>query len=327
VAYRGHAVPLALGGLGFGGVALGPALSELGPALAWVPFLGPGVIGGRGAPRAAQGAAREELLAAIAAGEVLALAWVEPGRGWDPAELAMQARRSGSDWILDGCKTFVVDGHSATRILVAAREPGSQGPDGIGLFAVDGDARGLERRRLDSLDRTRALARLELSGVRATRIGEPGFSGPGLSRALDEAAALLSAEMMGGLERVLESASEHARTRIQFGRPIGSFQAVKHKCADVLIALDAGRSAACDALEAADADDPALATVASIAKAWAGEAYVRGAEENVQIHGGVGFTWEHDAHLYLRRALSSRELLGNTGHHRERIAQRLEPGR
>jgi alkylation response protein AidB-like acyl-CoA dehydrogenase len=326
LALPGLAVPEALGGQGFGLVELGLALAELGRSLACAPFFGTAALAGRAAAHAAQGAARDELLAAVAGGELLALAWVEPGRSWDPAELAMQARRGASDWLLDGCKSFVVDGHSARRVLIAAREPGTQGLDGIGLFAVDADAPGLVRRRLDTLDRTRALASLELTGVRARRVGEPGLAGPGLRRALDEAAALLAAEMMGGLERVLESASEHARTRVQFGRPIGSFQAVKHKCADVLIALEAGRSAVRAALEAADAEDPEFAMLASSAKAWAGEAFVRGAEENIQILGGLGFTWEVDAHLHLRRALSSRELLGDTAHHHERIARCLEPG-
>jgi alkylation response protein AidB-like acyl-CoA dehydrogenase len=320
----GLAVPEALGGQGFGLVELGLALAELGRALAGTPLFGTAALAGRAAAHAAQGSAREELLAAVAAGEVLALAWVEPARGWEPGELALEARRAGSGWVLDGCKTLVVDGHTARRVLVAAREPGTRGLDGIGLFEVEGSARGLARRRLDSLDRTRALARLELSGVRARRVGEPGLAGPGLARALDEAAALLAAEMLGGLERVLEAASEHARTRIQFGRPIGSFQAVKHKCADVLIALEAGRSAAREALEAGDAGDAGLRLLAHAAKAWAGDAFVRGAEENVQIHGGIGFTWEHDAHLHLRRALSSRELLGDGAFHRERIARALE---
>jgi alkylation response protein AidB-like acyl-CoA dehydrogenase len=320
----GLAVPESLGGQGFGLVALGLALAELGRTLAPAPLFGTAALAGRAAAHAAQGSAREELLAAVAGGEVLALAWVEPGRSWEPGELALEARRAGSEWVLDGCKTLVVDGHAARRVLVAAREPGTRGLEGIGLFETSGTARGLARRRLDSLDRTRALARLELSGVRARRVDEPGLAGPGLAAALDEAAALLAAEMLGGLERVLEAASEHARTRIQFGRPIGSFQAVKHKCADVLIALEAGRGAAREALEAADAGDPELPLLAHVAKAWAGDAFVRGAEENVQIHGGVGFTWEHDAHLYLRRALSSRELLGDGAFHRERIARSLE---
>jgi alkylation response protein AidB-like acyl-CoA dehydrogenase len=322
----GLAVPEAQGGQGFGAVELGLAQGELGRALACAPFFGSAVLAGRAAAHAALGAARDELLAAVAAGERLALAWVEPGRGWDPADLEMQARRRGSGWQLDGCKSLVVDGHTARRILVAAREPETRGLAGIGLYEVDGAAPGLARRRLDTVDRTRALARLEFSGVSARRVGEPGVAGPGLARALDEATALLAAEAMGGLERVLEAASEHARTRVQFGRPIGTFQAVKHKCADVLIALEAGRSAVREALEAADAGDPELATLASIAKAWCGEAFVRGAEENVQIHGGVGFTWEYDAHLHLRRALASRELLGGTEVHHERIARSLEPG-
>ncbi len=322
----GLAVPEAQGGQGFGALELGLAQGELGRALACTPFFGSAVLAGRAAAHAAEGAARDELLAAVAAGEVLALAWVEPGRGWDPADLEMQSRLRGSEWVLDGCKSFVVDGHSARRILVAARESGTRGQDGIGLYAVDGDAPGLARRRLDTLDSTRALAHLELSGVAARRVGTPGVAGPGLARALDEATALLAAEAMGGLGRVLEAASEHARTRIQFGRPIGTFQAVKHKCADVLIALEAGRSAVREALEAADAGDPELATLASIAKAWCGDAFVRGAEENVQIHGGVGFTWEYDAHLHLRRAICSREILGDAELHHERIARSLETG-
>jgi len=320
----GLAVPEASGGQGFGLLELGLALSEMGRALACAPLFGSAVLAGRAAVRAAEGAAREDLLAAVAAGEVLALAVLEPGGGTDLAGVGMQARRAGPDHVLDGSKSFVVDGHSAGRVLVVAREPGTEGIDGLGLFAVAGDAPGLSRRRLDTLDRTRALARLDFSGVRARAVCEPGAAGPGLARAQDEAAALLAAEMMGGLERVLEAAAEHARTRVQFGRPIGSFQAVKHKCADVLIALEAGRSAAREALEAADADDPEQGLLASIAKAWAGDAFVRGAEENIQIHGGVGFTWEYDAHLYLRRALSSRELLGDGTYHRERIARWLD---
>jgi alkylation response protein AidB-like acyl-CoA dehydrogenase len=320
----GIAVPEAAGGQGFGLVELGLALAELGRALACAPLFGSAALAGRAAAQAAGGAARDELLAGLAGGELLALALAEPGGDFDPAKVAMPARRAGAEHVLDGSKCFVLDGHSAQRLLVVAREPGTRGADGLGLFAVAGDARGLTRRRLDTLDRTRPLARLDFSGVRARAVCDPGAAGPGLARALAEAAALLAAEMLGGLERVLETAAEHARTRVQFGRPIGSFQAVKHKCADVLIALEAGRSAAREALEAADAGDPGQPLLASIAKAWVGDAFVRGAEENIQIHGGVGFTWEHDAHLHLRRALSSRELLGDGDTHRERIARWLE---
>jgi alkylation response protein AidB-like acyl-CoA dehydrogenase len=320
----GLAVPEAAGGQGFGLVELGLALAEAGRALACAPLFGTAVLAGRAVAHAATGSARSDLLAAQAAGEVLALAVFEPGSGFDLAEVAMEARRAGLERVLDGSKTLVVDGHTARRILVVARERASRGEEGLGLFAVAGDAPGLARRRLDTLDRTRALARLDFAGVRAREVGEPGAAGPGLARALAEATALLAAEMMGGLERVLEAAAEHARTRVQFGRPIGSFQAVKHKCADVLLALEAGRSAAREALVAADAGDPEQALLASVAKAWAGDAFVRGAEENIQIHGGIGFTFEHDAHLYLRRALSSRELLGDGSFHRERVARWLE---
>jgi alkylation response protein AidB-like acyl-CoA dehydrogenase len=319
----GLAVPEALGGQGFGLVELGLALAETGRALACAPLLGTTALAGRALAHTASGSARAELLGAVAAGDVFALALVEPGSGWDPARVAMQARPRGGGFALEGAKTFVVDGHTAQRVLVVAREPGSRGAEGLGLYAVEGEAAGLTRRRLDSLDRTRALARLDFAAVEARAVCEPGSAGPGLARGLDEAGALLAAEMMGGLERVLEAAVAHARARIQFGRPIGSFQAVKHKCADVWIALEAGRSAVREALAAADAGDAALPELASCAKAWCGDAFVRGAEENVQIHGGVGFTWEHDAHLYVRRALSSRELLGDGDFHRERIARRL----
>jgi alkylation response protein AidB-like acyl-CoA dehydrogenase len=320
---QGLAIPESCGGQGHGFVELSIALSEMGRALLCAPYLSSVVLAGRALARAAGAAEREELLGAIAAGERATLAWVEPGAGFELASVAMQARPEGAGYRLSGAKTFVLDGHTASRILVVARLPGSAGEEGLGLFLVDGSARGLARRRLDTLDRTRKQARLELERVRARPLGVPGHAGPALSRALDDACVALANEMVGGMERVLEMAVAHARTRVQFGRAIGSFQAVKHKCADLWIELEGARSAARAAARAVAEDDPELPTLASVAKSWCSEAYVHAANDNIQIHGGVGFTWEHDAHLYLRRARSSQILLGDGAHHRERVAQRL----
>ena len=153
-------------------------------------------------------------------------------------------------------------------------------------------------------------------------LGQPGEAGPALQVALDEALVALCDEMVGGMEFVHESAVDYARSRHQFGRPIGSFQAIKHKCADVQIDLEGARAAICAARDAAGSDEFPL--LASIAKAHCSDAYYRATQENVQIHGGVGFTWEYDAHLYLRRAKSSQQLLGDADQHRERIARTLE---
>jgi alkylation response protein AidB-like acyl-CoA dehydrogenase len=197
------------------------------------------------------------------------------------------------------------------------------GTDGISFFAVDGGAEGLTRTPLPTMDQTRKQAKLEFAGVPAKLLGEEAAGWAALSKTLDQAAVCLCAEMVGGAQRVLDMSVEYAKVRIQFGRPIGSFQAIKHKCADMLLEVESAKSAAYYAGWAAAEDNDELPVVASLAKAYCSDAYFHAAAENIQIHGGIGFTWEHDAHLYFKRAKSSEILLGDATYHRELLAQRI----
>jgi alkylation response protein AidB-like acyl-CoA dehydrogenase len=218
----------------------------------------------------------------------------------------------------------VTDGHVASLVVVAAREPGTRGEEGVGLFVVDGDADGLTRTPLQAIDRTRKLARLEFDGVAARALGDAGSAWPAVSKTLDQIAVCLSAEMVGGADRCLEMAVAYAKDRVQFGRPIGMFQAIKHKCADMLLQVESARTAASYALWVASEDDEAeLRLVAPMAKAFCSEAYFQVASDNHQVHGGIGFTWEHDAHLYFRRSKSSELLFGDAPYHRRVLADRL----
>ena len=323
----GLAIPEALGGQGFGVTELALAAAELGRALACAPFFSTAVLAGRALWHGAAPEERAELLPGLAAGATAALAYVEPGGGFDPAEIAMQAEPTGAGFAVTGAKHLVVDGHTADRLVVAARLPGTRGAAGLSLFLVEGGAPGLARRRLETFDPTRRLARLDFDRVPARVLGEPGGASAALARALDEATVALCAEMMGGAQRVLEEAVAHARSRFQFGRAVGSFQAVKHKCADVLIGYEAAATATREAAWAADSAPQQLPLLASLAKVACSEAYFRAAHENIQIHGGVGFTWEMDAHLHFRRAKSSEILLGDAAFHRERIARAIGLGR
>jgi alkylation response protein AidB-like acyl-CoA dehydrogenase len=230
----------------------------------------------------------------------------------------LAASESGGGWTLDGHKMFVIDGAVADLVLVAAHTG-----RGVSLFAVEGTASGLTRTALATMDQTRKQARLEFAGTPARLVGEEGGAGDVLTRTLDLAAVALAAEQVGGAQRCLDMAVEYAKSRIQFGRPIGSFQAIKHKCADMLLEVESAKSAAYYAGWAAAEDSDELPVVASLAKSYCSEAYFHAAAENIQIHGGIGFTWEHDAHLYFKRAKSSELLLGDPSYHRELLAQRI----
>jgi alkylation response protein AidB-like acyl-CoA dehydrogenase len=193
----------------------------------------------------------------------------------------------------------------------------------LALFTVDGGAPGLDRTVLPTLDMTRKLARLEFSGVQARLLCPPGPAAEALARTLDLAVIALAAEQVGGSQRCLDMSVEYAKNRFQFGRPIGSFQAIKHKCADMLLDVESARSAAYFAAWAAADSSPELPAVASLAKAYCSEAFFRTAGQNIQIHGGIGFTWEHDAHLYFKRAKSAELLFGDPVYHREQLVQRI----
>ncbi|MBV9380344.1 MAG: acyl-CoA dehydrogenase family protein [Streptosporangiaceae bacterium] len=315
----GLAVPEEYGGAGFGYVELGIVFEEMGRALLCAPYLSTVALATEALLRCADEAARRDLLPGLAAGRTIGtLALLEkPGR-WDEAGVQTRASRTAAGWVLDGAKRHVQDGHIADLIMVGARTPA-----GVGLFAVDGAAPGLTRTSVPTLDQTRKQANLEFAGTPARLIGDDADGWRVLRRVLDTAAVLLAAEQVGGAFRAVEMAAGYARVRVQFGRPIGSFQAIKHLCADMLTEAEAARSAAYYGLWelAADSDDVPLA--ASLAKACCSQAYSRIAGDAIQVHGGIGFTWEHPAHLYFKRAKACEAMLGTPGYHRDLLAARL----
>jgi len=323
----GLAIPEAFGGQGFGLPELAIALEEVGRSFAPIPLLASAGLAARAVWAVAGDAAGAEWLRGIAEGQAATLAWVEPAGVWEAAGVATEFREREGGVVLDGQKSFVIAAREAERIFVVAREAGSYALKGLGLFAVEAGAAGLDVTPLEGFDPTRKLSRLRFSEVPATPVGGPGSAGPALARGLEEAMALLCAEMVGGMQKVLESAVDYAAERFQFGRPIGSFQAIKHKCADMLIDYEASRTAARAAVLAALADDPERSSLASVAKAQAGPAFVRMATENLQIHGGVGYTWEYDAHLFFRRAKCSEILFGDAVQHRDALARSLVEAR
>lgn len=316
---QGLAIPERHGGAGLTFVELMVVLEEMGRRLYCGPYLSTVVLAA-GAVMAAGDEAAGDLLAGIASGEVMATLAVTGQSGdWDGSGVDVTATRRGAGYVLDGLTTYVLDGHVASVVLVAARTG-----EGLSLFAVDGDAPGLARAALPTMDQTRKQGRIELSATPGRLIGAKGGGWEAASRALDLAAVGLAAEQVGGAQRCLEMSVGHAKRRRQFGRPIGSFQAVKHKCAEVLLEVESAKSAAYYAAWTVAHDDAGLAAIAamaSMAKAYCSEAYFRAAAENIQIHGGVGFAWENDAHLYFKRAKSSELLFGDPAYHRERLAQ------
>jgi hypothetical protein len=321
---QGLAIPEEFGGQGYGFVELGIVFEEMGRRLLCAPYFATVALASNAILNAGTDAEKAALLPGVATGDTIAtLAFTEANGRWDAEGITMVAKGSGSDWTLDGEKMFVIDGHNADLIVVAARTEGTTGEDGISFFTVAGDAAGLTRTPLATMDQTRKQARLEFKGVKATPLGAAGAGWAALSKTLDQAAVCLSNEMVGGAQFVLDMSVEYAKVRVQFGRPIGSFQAIKHKCADMLLEVESAKSAAYYSAWAAAEDNEELPVVASLSKAYCSDAYFHSTAENIQIHGGIGFTWEHPAHLYFKRAKSSEILLGDATYHRELLAQRI----
>src|SRR5208282_3496546 len=222
------------------------------------------------------------------------LAVTELNGDWDPGRIELVATPDADGYRLNGTKSYVVDGNLADLLVVAARVPGTVGREGLGLFTLGADAGGIERQPLQSMDPTRKLARIDFRGAHADLLGNL-ESGPApLVRTLDQAAIALANEMVGGAQALLDSAVAYAKLRVQFGREIGSFQAIKHKLADMLLEVELAKSAAYYAAQAAAVEDPEWPALASLAKASASETYLHTAAECIQIHGGIGFTWDND---------------------------------
>lgn len=315
-------IPEEFGGAGFTTLEMGIVLEELGRGVVPVPYFSSIVLGATAVMMAGSAEQKAAVLPGVAAGEVrLALAITEEGRSWEPSDIALEATADGDSFVLHGTKSYVIDGHTADILIVSARE-GS----GVSLFLVPADVPKLGRHRMETMDMTRQQAVIDFAGVRVAasgRLGEAGSGTATLDGLYDVAAAMLAFEQVGGAQRCLEMSVDYAKDRLQFGRPIGSFQAIKHKCADMLVQVESARSSAYYAGWAAAVDQDELMVAAPTAKAYCSDAYFACAAENIQVHGGIGFTWEHDAHLYFKRAKTSQLLFGDSAEWRARLASRM----
>ena len=257
-------------------------------------------------------AQKKEALGAIASGDARAtLALTENSGRWDAAGVNLAAKQEGGGWRLDGVKVFVPDAQTADYMVVVARTRGE----------------GTTVKALETLDMTRRWSEVRFDAVRLgadSLMGAADKAWPALKRALEWSTAALCAEMAGGVQKVLETSTDYAKTRHQFGKPIGIYQAVSHKLADMLVLSESGRSATYYAAWAVDADAPDRSLASSMAKAYVSDAYRKVAGDGIQVHGGIGFTWEHDMHLYFKRAKSSEVTLGDATYHRELVAQSLD---
>ncbi len=319
LALQGLGIPEEFGGQGYGPVELYVVFEEMGAALLCAPYFSTVALSANAVLLVGTDQDRAAYLPGIASGETIAtLALTDDAGLWDLTTTSTSARREGDGFVLSGVRSFVTDGVSASLLLVPAMTE-----RGLSLFAVRGDASGVSRVSLSTMDQTRKQARIEFDGAPAALVGEEGAALEGLETTVQIAEAALAAEQVGGAQRVLDSSVEYAKNRVQFGRPIGSFQAIKHKCADMLLDVESAKSAAYYAAWAAQERNDELPIAASLAKSFCSEAYFHCAAENIQIHGGIGFTWEHPAHLYFKRAKSSELFLGDPAYHRELLAQRL----
>jgi alkylation response protein AidB-like acyl-CoA dehydrogenase len=321
LALMGIAIGEEYGGSGFSFADQALVCEELGAALFTGPYLASAVFAANALLACSDEGAKRDLLPGIANGDTIAtLAFTEDDGSWEPDAIALSATKNGRGWSLDGHKSFILDGYTAGLLLVIARTDG-----GLSLFAVDAgpSPAGLTRTALPTLDQTRKLARCEFASVPARLIGSPGDGTAILNRVLDVGAIALAAEQLGGAQRALDTVVAYAKVRHQFGRPIGSFQAIKHRCADLLLEVESLRSAVAYAAAAVAEGSPEVPVLASLVMALGSDVYFHVAAENIQMHGGIGFTWEHDAHLYFKRAKSTELFLGDPSYHRERLATRL----
>ncbi|WP_197383203.1 acyl-CoA dehydrogenase family protein [Mycolicibacterium mengxianglii] len=311
------------GGAGAGHVAMGVVMEEMGAALAGGPFLATAVLTTHVLNCCGDEQERHSVLPRIAAGELLTtVAFAEPA---SPPSIRPRCETTGAEptgdggWELTGEKAYVLDACSADLIYVLART--SSGP---GLFVVDRGATGLEVSTLSTVDHTRKQCRIVLQQAPGRLVGDLGEATSALNRALDLTGVALVSEQAGGTRRAMQMAVDYAKTRFQFGRAIGSFQAVKHMCADMLLEAESAISAARHVAEAFEGQRPGADADLALAQAYCSEAYLTVAATGIQVHGGIGFTWEHPAHLYLRRARTDAQLLGDPATHRENYLQRVQ---
>lgn len=318
--WMGLIYPESCGGSGLNMVDLVVILEEMGKAASPGPFFSTVCLGGLAILEAGNSEQKQRYLPGIVAGTTKAtLAILEEDARWDEAGIKLQARRGKKGYSLSGVKLFVPDAHVADLIVCAVRTS-----DGPALLVVDRQQAGVIVTPLKTMDQTRKLCEVRFDKARvdaAAVLGTPGKGWDALNRILDRSKVALCAEMCGGAQKVLDMTVEYAKMREQFGRPIGSFQAIQHKCANMLVQVESAKSATYYAAWAVANDAPEAALAAAMAKAYCSDAYRQVTAESIQVHGGIGFTWEHDIHLYFKRAKGSEVTFGDATWNRELVAQ------
>ncbi|NYR12569.1 acyl-CoA/acyl-ACP dehydrogenase [Pseudoalteromonas sp. MIP2626] len=326
-------IPEEYGGMGLGYVDLVVMLEQMGRYLLCSPFFSTVCLASNALIVAGTDEQKQQYLTQICEGSLTAtLAYTSKNGQWDATAVQGIVTAQGDDYLLNGTYRYVLDGHTAQLLIVAARSEGSEGEQGISLFAIDSDTPGVKRTWLPTMDQTRKQAEIVFDNVRVSSsqlMGEENNAWPQLNKVLQLAAIAIAAEQVGCSQQVLDLTVEYTKERVQFGRPIAGFQAVKHQAADMMLRTEVARSAvyyaACVAEEALSggllADE--LGEAASVAKSYCSEGYFKNAGDALQLHGGVGFTWEYDVHLYFKRAKSSELFLGDAAYHREHVATLL----
>jgi len=330
--WTGLAIPQAYGGAGLGWVELCLLQEEQGRRLVPSPFFSTCALAAPLIAAAGDEAQRRALLPRIAAGELTiacALTGTEGRPPGDGVSVLLESR--GEEFTLSGVADFVIHADSAELLVVLARASvsPSRGAGGLSVAVIPAASAGLSIHPHVMLDLTRPMARIELDGVNVSReqlLGDPGSAASAVEAALDLARIALASEALGGAERVLEMTTDYVKERVQFGRPVGSFQAVKHRLADMMIEVEAAKSAAWYAACVADERHEELAEAAAIAKSYCCDAFFDCAANAIQLHGGIGFTWEHEVHRYFKRARATMTLLGSPAWQRERLTSRFAPG-
>ncbi len=322
--WTGLILPEQHGGAGLNMVDLIVVLEEMGRVVMPGPYFATVILGGLAVDLGGSDAQKPKYLPGIAAGTLKAtLAQVEESGRWDAEGITMPAKKAGAGYTLSGTKLFVHDAHNADLLIVPARTRG-KGTNGITMFLVDAKQPGVKIALLKTMDQTRKLCEVTFDKVKVGKdaiLGEADKGWPLLDRLIDRAKVAMCAEMCGGAQRVLEMSVEYAKVREQFGKPIGSFQAIQHKCANMMVQTESAKSATYYAAWAVANNVPEAHLAACMAKAYCSDAYRFVSGEGIQIHGGIGFTWEHDMHLYFKRAKGSEVTFGDATWNRELVAQ------
>jgi alkylation response protein AidB-like acyl-CoA dehydrogenase len=318
-------VPEADGGIGLGMLEAGILAEELGRVIAPGALLSTITQFVPAVREAATAEQRTHFLGAVANGTCSGtLAVAEHAGSYDPATVAATVTIDGGDAVLSGRKRFVVEGDAVDEIVVVAREPGTTGDNGVRAIVLPSEA--VAHTPVRVIDGTRRLTHIELDGVRvpADRVlGTGASAATALRRAIEEATVAIALEIVGTAQQIFDVTLEYAKQREQFGVPIGSFQAIKHKFADMMVSLERARATGYFAALTIAEDDERRTTATSVAKVAAGDCQRLLGKEGIQVHGGIGYTWEHDMHLYVKRIRSSEALFGSSTTHRARIADQL----